>query len=561
MRLFLQISLSALLLLVLVACRGVVPPETPTAPAPGSPTPQATPTPTPIPPILTIPLKTYTAPHELFRLEIPESWEDFKEGGGIRFQDPADPYVSLTAYYYPLPKSADPDTFLDQEAERALSRARLNDPNSLSLIINNNDENNHRHLEAVGRFFMDQPLQHLRAEIWLDNGVLLGLNLMAPESKWPQVEPIWPLLRQSYQVLQPDPSQIPGMAYIHPGGLFTLTVPLYWGVLDESYEGVILQDMEGLAQFSVGVQEMDHYPTPQELDDALAHMVGETAQAPGYQILQKIDNQPNLRLIQFEVPTEHDGIYRTEIRVFRDRNLLITTAFGAPSHDWETFAADYRLLLESLKTRGNAPPDEATQDEDPLAGIEVGVVHFYVARNGRLQVSAPIRNFRTRNVTRLTASVIMYDKDGQFLAAESWRMLQQILGKGKTTYLYLAIPKASVNPKKVAKVTIRLIDARDAVKEPYPAWGYQHGNAEVNAQGDVVVRATMRNTGNQTQKYIFLAVLLYDAQGNLLFVRTERQRLPHAVPPGKEVDVKMTIPGPLEAIGTFDVVGERPLLD
>ena len=63
------------------------------------------------------------------------------------------------------------------------------------------------------------------------------------------------------------------------------------------------------------------------------------------------------------------------------------------------------------------------------------------------------------------------------------------------------------------------------------------------------------------QKYIFVAALIYDEQGNLIFVKTERKRLPYATPSGQEVDIRITIPGPLKDISNFDVIGERPLLD
>jgi hypothetical protein len=525
------------------------------------PTAAPSPTPTPVPAILATPRKSYTSPKELFRIEVPENWDALEDGGGIRFQDPVNPYISLTAFYFPLPRNADALEFLQAEAERALSRPKLNDPDSLQVIRQEISEEGRLQLEAVGKFFDDQPLQHMRIDAWVENNVLLGLNLMTPVEYWDEIEPIWPVVRQSYQVLQPDPSQVTGMAYIHPGGLFTVTVPMYWGILEEDYDGVLLQDMGGLAHYGVSVQELDHYPTPEELDDALTNLLGAAPEAPGYLELQKVTNQPNLRMIQFEVPTEEDGIYRTEIRVFGDRNLLITTVFSAPPQDWDYFAPDYELLLNSIQTRGNAPPDEKTQDEDPLAGLEVGVVRFYLANNGRLQVSAPIRNFRTRPVTRITASVILYDQEGNFLAAESWRMLQQIVGPGKTTYLYLSLPPATADFEKVAQVRIQLLDARDAKRQPYPSWQYERGSAEEDAKGNIVIRATLRNAGKKVQKYLFVAALLYDENGNLLFIRTERKRLRYATPPGQEVDIKMVIPGPLEGIASFDIIGERPVLD
>jgi hypothetical protein len=191
----------------------------------------------------------------------------------------------------------------------------------------------------------------------------------------------------------------------------------------------------------------------------------------------------------------------------------------------------------------------------------VGVPMFYLDRNGNLQVSAPIRNFRTRNVTNLTGSVKLYDKDGNFLAAESWRMLQQILGQGKTTYLYIALPPDTTDLRQVADVKIQLIESKDTQKAPYPSWKYQLGDANISKKGDVTITATLRNSGKKVQRYIFVAALLYDEHGNLVFVKTERKRLPYATPRGQEVDVKIVIPGPLEDLASFDVKGEQPKLD
>jgi len=537
------------------------PAPAPTAlPAPTLP-PTPTPAPTPVPKILNAPLATYQAANGSFNIQIPENWQAYDDGGGIRFQDVENPYISLTAFYYPLPRGANPQTFLQEEAQRAISRAQLNDPGSLQVLVNKLGEDGRLKMEVSGKFFEDQPQQHLLAETWVTNNVLLGLNLMAPEDEWSEIVPIWPQLRQSYHVQQPNPEAITGLAYVHPGGLFTLTVPLYWGIDSEDYDGVILGDMQGLAQFGISIEELDHYPTPKELDKTLTNLLGDTPHVEGYLEVEKITNQPNLRMIQFEAPSAEDGIYRTELRVFSDRNLLITTSFSAPPHDWDFFAPDYQVLLHSIETRGDASPDEKTQDKDPLAGIEVGVPMFYLDRNGRLQVSAPIRNFRTRNVTRLSASVKLYDKNGAFMAAESWRMLQKVLGQGKTTYLYLALPTTTANLKKVAAVKIQMIDARDAKATPYPSWNYQTGKADVTSNGDVVIHATLRNAGNKSQKYIFVATLLYDEDGNLTFVKTERQRLRYATPPGQEVDVKLVIPGPFKGLASFDVIGERPLLD
>ncbi len=562
---FLPLALLAALLLG--GCDNVTLPfaatSTPTAtatPLP-TPTPTNTPTPTPIPAILQVPLQDYQAANKLFRIQIPEHWQAFDDGGGVRFQDRDDPYVSLTAFHFPLPPGTDPQDFLQEEARRALARAQLNDPNSLQVMENELSDDGRLHIEAVGKFFENQPLQHLLTETWVENGVLLGLSLMAPEEEWPDIGPIWPVVRKSYQTRQPDPDDVVGMAYVHPGGLFTITAPLFWGISYEDYDGVILQDMQGLAQFGVSVEELDHYPTPQEMDAALAGMVGDLPQVAGYQELEKNVEHPNRRLIRFEVPTDEDGIYRTELRVFSDRNLLITTSFSAPPHDWDFFAPDYKLLLESIETRGDAPPDEQTQDEDPLAGIEVGVPMFYLDRNGSLQVSAPIRNFRTRNITRLSASIKLYDKSGHFLAAESWRMLQRILGQGETAYLYLALPPATTDLKQVASVKIQLINARDVKQQPYPSWRYEDGRADINKKGDVIINATLRNAGKKVQKYIFITALLYDEHGNLTFAKTERKRLRYATPPGQDVDVRIVIPGPFEGLGAFDVLGERPLLD
>ncbi len=559
------------LLLLLVAllggCKGAAlslvntPTPESTATATPSPTPTSTPTATPVPAILQAPVQEYRAAKDLFSVEVPEGWQAFEDGGGVRFQDPADPYVSLTAFYFPLPRGTDPRSFLQEEAQRAISRAQLNDPNSLHVIKNELGDDNRLIIEAVGAFFEDQPPQHLLTETWVENDVLLGLSLMAPEEKWSEIGPLWSKVLASYQVLQPDPDAVTGMAYVHPGGLFTVTVPLYWGINYEDYDGVTLQDMQGLAQFGVSVEELDHYPTPKEMDQALAGMLGDAPKQDGYEELDKIDKQPNLRMVRFELPTDEDGIWRTELRVFSDRNLLITTSFSAPPHDWEFFAPDYKLLLESIKTRGDAPPDEKTQRENPIAGLEVGVPMWYLDRNGNLQVSAPIRNFRTRNVTKVTASVKLYDKDGNFLAAESWRMLQQILGQGKTTYLYLALPPDTTDLKQVADVKVQIIDAQDTQKAPYPSWKYQQGDANVTKKGDIVVEAILRNSGKKVQRYIFVAALLYDEHGNLTFAKTERKRLPYATPRGQEVDIKIVIPGPLGDLASFDVIGEQPQLD
>ena len=533
----------------------------PTATATSSPTPTVTPTATPIPAILTAPVREYRATKDLFSVEVPEDWQAFEDGGGVRFQDPADPYVSLTAFYFPLPRGTDPRTFLQEEAQRAISRAQLNDPNSLHVIKNELSDDNRLTIEAVGSFFEDQPPQHLLTETWVENDVLLGLSLMAPEDKWDEIGPLWSKVLASYQVLQPDPDAVMGMAYVHPGGLFTVTVPLYWGINYEDYDGVTLQDMQGLAQFAVSVEELDHYPAPKEMDEALAGMLGDASKQDGYLELDKVTRQPNLRMVRFELPTDEDGIYRTELRVFSDRNLLITTSSSAPPHDWDFFAPDYKLLLESIKTRGDAPPDEKTQRENPIAGLEVGVPMWYLDRTGTLQVSAPIRNFRTRNVTKVTASVKLYDKDGNFLAAESWRMLQQILGQGKTTYLYLALPPDTTDLKQVADVKVQIVDSQDTKKAPYPSWKYQQGDANATKKGDIVVEAILRNSGKKVQRYIFVAALLYDEHGNLTFVKTERKRLPYATPRGQEVDIKIVITGPLEDLASFDVIGEQPQLD
>lgn len=535
--------------------------STPTVPPTSTPTPVPTPTATPVPAILSAPLQDYQPPNKAFTIKVPKDWEAFEDGGGIRFQDAKDPYISLTAFYFPLPRDTEGKAFLQEEANRALSRAQLNNPNALQLLRNEIADDGHLRLEAIGLFFEDQPPQHLLAETWVENDVLLGLSLMTPESKWDAISPIWPKLRQSYEIIQPDPSAVTGLAYVHPGGLFTMTVPLFWGIASEDYDGVLLGDMQGLAQFGVSVEEMDHYPTPKELDDALTSLLGNTPEAEGYLELQKVMDKPNFRMIQFEVPSGEDGIYRTEIRVRSDRNLLIATTFSAPPHDWDYFAPDYTLLLESIETRGNAAPDAEMQKKNPLAGIEVGVPMYYLDRSGRLQVSAPIRNFRSRSITNVTATINLYDKEGHFLAAESWRMLQKVVGSGRTTYLYRELPPETTDFEKVARVKIQLIAAKDTKAKPYPSWSYQNGTADISDKGDVVVNASLSNEGSKSQKYIFVAVLLYDNQGNLVFVKTERQRLRAITPQGVEADVKVIIRGPFEGLASFDVIGEAPLLD
>jgi len=564
------IAILAIFILLLVGCNSEAVDTASVTPSPTStitPTPTATltptrtPTPTPAPATLNIPLQKYQAPDELFTLNIPKDWSAFEIGGGVRFLDENNQLVSLTAFYYPLPAGVDPQNFLAEEAERVLASARLNDPNSLQVITNEMGADGHWHLEAVGQFFPDWPLLHLRTETWVENNVLLGLSLLAPDFAWYDVEPLWQKALSSYQVLQTDPNTTTGRRYVHPGGLFTITVPVNWGISFEDYDGVILQDMQGLAQFGVSVEEMDHYPTPKELKSALQNMLGDTPQAEGYIELEKDTTNPHLQFVKFEAPAGEDGIYRTELRVSSDRNLLITTSFSVPPHDWEIYQPDYELLLNSIKTRGNAPPDEKTQKKNPLAGIEVGVPMFYLDRQGNLQVSAPIRNFRSHNITNLSASIKLFDKNGKFLAAESWRMLQEVLGQGRTTYLYLALPPETTDLKQVADVKIQLMNSKDTNKQPYPSWSYQSGSARITDKGDVIIDAMLQNQGKKTQKYIFLAALLYDEQGNLVFAKTERQRLPYATPSGQSVDVEITIPGPFPALSNFDILGERPLLD
>ncbi|RUA16862.1 MAG: hypothetical protein DSY55_03285, partial [Clostridia bacterium] len=103
--------------------------------------------------------------------------------------------------------------------------------------------------------------------------------------------------------------------------------------------------------------------------------------------------------------------------------------------------------------------------------------------------------------------------------------------------------------------------AKDTKARPYPSWSYESGAADMSDKGDVVVTTSLSNKGSKSQKYIFVAVLLYDEQGNLVFVKTERQRLRAITPPSVEADVKVIIRGPFEGLTSFDVIGEAPLLD
>jgi hypothetical protein len=84
------------------------------------------------------------------------------------------------------------------------------------------------------------------------------------------------------------------------------------------------------------------------------------------------------------------------------------------------------------------------------------------------------------------------------------------------------------------------------------------GEAEATAEGDIAIKATIRNATPQRQSDIYLVTLLYDENGNLAFVYGREGPLRQAVRPGKSIEVKYTIPGPFPKLGSFDITGEVP---
>ncbi|NUQ37615.1 MAG: efflux RND transporter periplasmic adaptor subunit, partial [Caldilineales bacterium] len=428
-----------------------------------------------------------------------------------------------------------------------------------SQPVNIITEEGARHLEMIGRFDPAQPPARLLAEMWVAQGVMVGISLHGPTADWVQIQPLWPLLRQGFVLGDVARARdAAGPDYFHPSGQFALTLPAGWDIAEEMADGALLTEMGHLAQFQITFQEMDHRPTARDLEAAVFGALGDLPEQEGFIELAREEVSAYARLARFESVTAEEGIYRTELQAFANGNHLFSTSFSAPPHFWDTFAPAYELLMASLQLPAPAPPDEATQDADPIAGVMVGPTLFYRARGGSLWVSAPIHNYRTRNLEDLTAAVQLFDAADKLIVAESWRLQQRVLPAGATTYLTMRLTPEDYPLDEASYALVKVVDATDTQQPALAPWGYMGGAAEVNAQGDVAMRLTMRNASNETRNRIYLTALLYDAAGNLSFARAETMNLRRNVGPGERVELEMIIWGPFGGVFGFDAVGEVP---
>ncbi len=564
------VATTLFLVLLLSACATVVSSPSPVPsttispsaiPPPPADTTFPTQTPTPLPEVLTVDLASYLSPDSAFSIKVPASWKPTDIGGGIRFQETEFSPTSVTAHFLLLPVTADAGAYVSDIISQTYSIVQYNNADNFLELGDELMPNGHRQIEFLGQLDPANPMAHVLAELWVESNTLLGLSLTAPADNWAQVLPLWDLLIESYQPKAVDIVRNSfGLNYVHPTGLFTITVPVGWGIVEEYPEEgeVLLSDISGYAQFSVSANEMTRRPTPSDLATALNDLMGDVTEQEGYEELRNEEPSVYERIHQFEILTADDGFYRTELRAMSDGNRLVTTSFNAPPHDWEVFAPAYELMLSSLQLALDAPPDEATQDADPVAGIKVGEPMSYLARGGRLWVSAPIINNRTRTLNDLTAAVELYDENDTLLAAESWRLGQKRVGAGATTYLTLDIGSDVAPIKKASYVLVNIVDAKDTAKDALRLWGYEGGSANINDAGDAVLKVTMRNATNSIQKRIYIVALLYDENGDLSFAKAAPRRLPHAVPPGETVNLKITIAGPHSGLTGFDIIGEVP---
>ena len=550
-----------MLVLLLSACESAPAPTPTSPPATSTATTVPTATPTPLPPILRQSLTIYEAPHGAFSLQVPASWQVSDIPGGIRFRQSDDSPTSITVQFQPLPATVDADAYLSSVISTTDAAVQLNDANTFQLLDDETLLDGHRRLELIGQIDPEAPLAHLLAEFWVDSKILLGFSLTAPASDWPEVEPLWPLVQQSFVTgdLSTAATAAPlGLLYIHPSQTFTMTVPAGWGIVEEDDQGVLLGDLAGFAQYAVDAMAFDHTPTAKELDDAITGLLGTLPEQLGYEELDRQSPTSRERLLQFQVLSPEEGLYRTELRAVANGNLLLTTSFSAPPHDWELYEPSYDLMRGTLQIRPAPTPDEATQDADPLAGLIVGDVRFYRAGGGALWVSAPIYNYRTRNLADLTAAVQLFDNDGQLVGAESWRLPQRIVPAGGTTYLTQRITPDVAPLDGVVSAAIKLVDATDTDKPAPIAWAYERGSAERDQDGNVVLKVSLGNPSDEVRRYIYVVGIVYDADGNLIFAKGETQTLPYATPSGQDVDLKIVIWGPLPDLASFDVVGEVP---
>ncbi len=556
--------LAALLAVGMAACAAPAPAPAATAtPPPLTPSPSLPRPPSPTP----LPLAAYTAPHGGFSLQAPQGWPAEPIAGGMRFQAPqalADDFGQLsraviTAYFQPLPADIDPETYLSSVISQTISALQLNDSAAFALDSDFITEEGARHLEMIGRFDPAQPPARLLAEMWVAQGVMVGISLHGPTADWVQIQPLWPLLRQGFVLGDVARARdAAGPDYFHPSGQFALTLPAGWDIAEEMADGALLTEMGHLAQFQITFQEMDHRPTARDLEAAVFGALGDLPEQEGFIELAREEVSAYARLARFESVTAEEGIYRTELQAFANGNHLFSTSFSAPPHFWDTFAPAYELLMASLQLPAPAPPDEATQDADPIAGVMVGPTLFYRARGGSLWVSAPIHNYRTRNLEDLTAAVQLFDAADKLIVAESWRLQQRVLPAGATTYLTMRLTPEDYPLDEASYALVKVVDATDTQQPALAPWGYMGGAAEVNAQGDVAMRLTMRNASNETRNRIYLTALLYDAAGNLSFARAETMNLRRNVGPGERVELEMIIWGPFGGVFGFGAVGEVP---
>ncbi|NOZ50463.1 MAG: hypothetical protein GXP37_10510 [Chloroflexi bacterium] len=570
-RIAISTSLLALLILatlagfLLVGCATSITPVAtpiptippPTALPPPSPTPVPTATPTPLPAILNQALRRYDAPNGAFSLQVPTDWPDQEIAGGVLFTAP-EHNIRLTALFQPIPVTTDPVAALSGIITNTLTEAQNLNPAAFAFLRDEKNAEGHRVIEFVGQIEPDQPLAHVVAELWNESSAVVGLSLAADDTQWQDVAPIGPVIFATYTLN--DISQVRqnlGLVYVHPTDLFTVTIPYGWGIVSEEDDTVLFGDVNGYAQYMVTTTVYDHRPTLPELVTALNDALGDLPQQAEYVELANEDISRFEHMIRFESLSE-DGFYRTELRAFSAGNLLYTTSFSAPPHDWDLYMPDYELMRSSLHPQTPPPPSEEEQDANSIAGIFADDVTFYRAGGGALWVSAPIHNNRTRNLSHITAAVKLYDANKQLIGAESWQMQQRILAAGHTTYLTQRITPDVLALDGVDFVQIEIVNAKDTTQEAPPAWGYDGGEAKVDNKQNVILNIHMRNASNDTRKRIYVIALLYGSQGEPVFARAETRTLPYAVPPGESVDLKITVWGPLPDVASFDVVGEVP---
>ncbi len=547
-------ALTAGLLLLAFSLSACSRSSTPT-PLPATPTPEPTATPTPLPPILRQSFAPYEAPNGAFTLQAPADWIAVTAPGGIRFLETTDSPRNLTAYYQVVPDKVDATAYLTSVVSTTVTAPEVINPDSYHILANTTTPEGRQRLEWVGQLEANGPSLHFLGEFWLDGATVAGLSLTSAEADWEDVKPLWTYVGSTLQVKAGVQAPV-GQLYVHPSGTLTLTLPIAWNVLEDDEGGALLQDASGLAQFSVAASDLERSPTPKDLGDALANAVGDVAKEDGYEQLASEQLSLHEQMLRFDALSPDEGMYRTELRSFSGGNTLYIASFSTPPGDADLYAPTYDFLLNSIQLV-SPPLDDVVQDADPLLGIEVGETMMVKTANGAL-VSAPIHNGRTRNLGDLTAAIEVYDANNQLLGADSWRLEQRVVPAGGTTYLTKRIGSDVAAVDQASYAVVRLVLAKDTKNEALPAWEYVTGKTETNDNGDVVLKATLRNPSNDVRRYIYLVGLLYDQDGKLVFARSDTQRLPYAVPSGAEVDVRLNVPGSFSNLGNFNVVGEVP---